>query len=147
MATPESGALLREVVRRYVQSQRQAQACGADMLSTTRCHILTELKRAGQLSQQSLASRLNLEKSWVSRVVEQMVGDGLLSKAPSPTDKRAVELTLTVDGLGRAQSLEALLNGHGEAVLARLTAAQRDDVDTALQALLQALTPPSEPQP
>ena len=147
MDSYESGALLREVVRRYVQSQRQALACGADMLSTTRCHILTELKRAGQLSQQSLAGKLNLEKSWVSRVVEQMVSDGLLGKAPSATDKRAVVLTLTPDGLARAQSLETLLDAHGESVLARLAEAQRHDVTIVLQALLQALTSSSETQP
>jgi hypothetical protein len=85
-----SGALLREVARMYTRAQRVVADCCRT--TSTQCHLLTELDRAGPLSLSELGNRVSLEKSWVSRAVDAMVERGVVKKEPNPLDARTIEI-------------------------------------------------------
>lgn len=138
MEEKRAGWLLREVARLHSQLQRSEVAMCCDT-SSTQCHILTELDRSGALTFAELVRRLNTDKGFVSRTVEAMAQDGLLTKAPNPADKRTVIVSLTPAGMGKAHEVGSTLNDQSARLLRRIPAAERDNVYRALELLVQAL--------
>lgn len=137
MARASTGALLRETARLYTRAQRVVADCCST--TSTQCHLLTELGRAGVITQAELGERLALEKSWVSRAVESLAEAGLVSREPNPADARSWLVTLTDEGVRRVEALNQTLDNHAEELLAPLSAAERAGVEKALQLLLGAL--------
>jgi DNA-binding MarR family transcriptional regulator len=78
--------------------------CGQP-LSITEAHALAELRCDGPLAQNDLARRLRLQKSTVSRLVDQLTGEGLVRRAPNPADGRSILVALTRKGADRAARL------------------------------------------
>lgn len=133
-----AGWLLREVARIQGQLQHSEIAICCDTPSTQR-HILTELDRSGPLPFAELVQRLNTDKGWVSRTVESMAQEGILDKEPSPTDRRAVIVSLTEAGTIKAKEIQQTLNGQSARLLERIPEEDREGVYRALELLHQAL--------
>lgn len=131
------GELLREVTRLYARAQRVVADCCST--SSTQCHLLVELGRAGPLPLSELGSRLMLEKSWVSRAVDGLVERGWATKEPNPLDARSWLVTLTADGDDRVRELNATLDNHAARVLDQLNERDRATVEKSLLLLLKAL--------
>lgn len=137
MSEATAGSLLREVARLYTRAQRVVADCCRT--TSTQCHLLTELGRAGPLPLSELGTRVSLEKSWVSRAVEAMAARGLVTKEPNPSDARSWLVTLTADGERTVHELNQTLDDHAQRLLARLSTRERDAVETSLLTLLKAL--------
>lgn len=139
MQTPTSpGALVRELSRLFVRSQRAQSAC-VDGASNVQCHVLTELLRVESLTQQALVERLSLDKAWISRAVDALVSDGVVAKRPHEDDKRSVKLSLTALGRIRAEKLENTLNAHAAQVFEHIAPSQHAQIQDALAVLVSAL--------
>lgn len=130
-------ALLREVARRHVRSQRDHLTCSG-VASVVECHVLTELAAAGQLTSAQLASRLDMDKGQLSRALTKMAAQRLIVRKPVPGDARATALSLSAAGRRTHAALDATLNAHASGLLSRLSPAERGRVHAALQALSQA---------
>ncbi len=141
-----AGWLLREVARLHSQLQRNEVVICCDT-SSTQCHLLTELDRSGPLPFAELVQRLNTDKGWVSRTVEAMAQDGVLTKEPKPTDKRTVIVALTPAGGAKAAEVGATLNSQSGRVLQRVPERERPNVLRALELLHQALVSESTGDP
>ena len=137
MSENAPGSLLREVTRLYVRAQRNAADCCGT--SPTQCHVITELGRSGPIPMVELGRRLCLEKSWISRAIDGLVADGLVSKEPNPDDARSWLVRLTVAGARRLKALNGQIDAHAERVMSRVPNAQRAKVQQSLTALLDAL--------
>jgi N-acetylglutamate synthase-like GNAT family acetyltransferase/DNA-binding MarR family transcriptional regulator len=135
---PVPGALVRELSRLFVRSQRVQSLC-VDGASNVQCHVLTELLRVDGLTQQALVERLSLDKAWISRAVESLVSDGVVSKAPHDTDKRSVQLSLTALGRIRAEKLEHTLNAHAAQVFEHIPLEKHAQIHDSLAILIDAL--------
>lgn len=133
-----AGWLLREVARIHGQLQRNEVAICCDTPST-QSHILSELDQSGPLTFAELVRRLNTDKGWVSRTVESMTQEGLLTKEPKPTDKRTIIVSLTEAGLAKAAEVQSTLNIQSGRVLQRIPEGERPNVARALELLYQAL--------
>ena len=138
MDTPTAGALLREVARLHAHAQREQVAC-CNGTTSTQCQILTEVGRHGPLTLAGLGRRLSLDKGWLSRAVETLVQEGLLTKEGGNTDRRTIRIALSPAGEARYQQLNETLNAHAERVMARVPLAERESVAQALVLLHQAL--------
>lgn len=138
METPSAGVLLRKVARLHAHAQREQVACCSGTTST-QCHILTEVSRHGPLTLAALGRRLSLDKGWLSRAVETLVQEGLLTKAESTADRRTLQIALSPAGEVRYQQLNETLDAHAERVMARIPPAEREQVTHALVRLYQAL--------
>lgn len=132
-----SGTLLCEVTRLYARAQRSAADCCGT--SPTQCQVITELGRTGPISMVELGRRLCLEKSWISRAIEGLVDDGLVTKAINPGDSRSWLVSLSAAGRRRFKALDEQIEGHAHRVLAHVPAAQRAVVQQSLVLLLAAL--------
>ena len=138
MDTPTAGILLREVARLHAHSQREQVAC-CNGTTSTQCLILTEVGRNGPLTLAHLGRRTSLDKGWLSRAVETLVQEGLLTKALGDADRRTIRIALSPAGQTRYQQLNETLNAHAQRVMARIPPAEREQVAHALARLYQAL--------
>ncbi|MBL8156069.1 MAG: MarR family transcriptional regulator [Anaerolineae bacterium] len=141
----ELGFLLREVTRLHAQLQRTTVDCCR--VTPTECLVLTELGRSGSQSLADLTRRLEVDKGWLSRVVEGMVSDGLVAKGENPGDRRAILVSLTDDGDGRCCQINDDLDDLSSRVMGRIPAAERAGVERALELLHAALLEESQVSP
>lgn len=133
-----TSSLIRDVGRLHVRLQQEtAECCGG--ITMTQCTILTEIGRKGSGTLIDLSNRLGLDKGWVSRAVETLVQEGLLNKVASDQDRRTVIISFSEAGERRFEELNSTLNAQSERVLDRVPAAERENVERALKALLTAL--------
>jgi DNA-binding MarR family transcriptional regulator len=80
-------------------------------LSAVEFEVLTRLARSpgNQLRMTDLAAQTSLSTSGVTRVVDRMERDGLLTRQACPTDRRSSYAVVTTAGL---QRLDETLPGH-----------------------------------
>ena len=102
---------------------------------------MVEVGRAGVLSVNQLADRLNLDKSTASRVSDKLVLDGKLLRQEDPNDRRYVVLKLTKQGMQSYTNLEQRMNAYFEQVMAGVDPAERAAMLRGLQTLAAALNP------
>jgi DNA-binding MarR family transcriptional regulator len=87
---------LSELIRVYQFRDRDGIICYD--ISVTQCYALEALIKSGPLTMNELASRLYLDKSTVSRVVNTMERKGLIRRSRDSNDGRVVSLDCTRKG-------------------------------------------------
>ena len=137
---------LRRIVRVLRESSRAAeQAVG---VSGAQLFVLRTLAQAGAssaLSLNELSARTRTHQSTVSVVVKRLVQRGLISRSPSPTDGRCLQLRLTRRGqrlLERAPlaAQDRLIRG-----IERMKPAEQKRLAGALHELVTAMQLAQEP--
>lgn len=133
----EPALLLREFIRLYLfQRRRQAHEAGL----SARARMLMLLCRHEPLTQSEYGRILGLEKSWVSRGVEQMVEEGLVSRTTSPDDRRCLLLRVTDKGRSQAGMLESCFNDQARGLLAQMSPEHRAGFVGGLEELIAILS-------
>jgi DNA-binding MarR family transcriptional regulator len=75
-----------------------AQAIAALGLTPSRTHLLWELGQRGPVPQRVLAEALKVTPRAVTGLVDALVYDGLVTREPYPTDRRATLVTFSARG-------------------------------------------------
>ena len=101
--------------------------------------ILRHLDTAGPQNVSTLAARLNLDGSTVTRQVSAMQRDGLIARAPDPADGRGTVISATPAGLQRMAAVQAARTRLYGDILADWTSDERDTLATMLGRLNEAL--------
>jgi len=114
----EPTRILRDFVRLYLYQQRRL-AHEAGMPARSRMLLL--LCRHEPLTQSEFGRILGLEKSWVSRGVEQLVEEGWVARTADQADRRCMRLSVTDQGRMQAMELEKCFNQQTEAFLAKMS--------------------------
>src|SRR5262245_23479559 len=113
-------------------------------LSLTQMRVLGIL-RDRRLRMAELAAWLGLEKSTMSGLVERAERRGLLGRAKSAGDGRAVDVYMTPEGSELAERVHAEIRAALAPLTGRLDAGQREAVTRLLERMLQA--PPADTDP
>lgn len=77
--------------------------CG---ISKTQCFLIVEIGRKPGISVKELADILHVDKSGVSRSVEELVQNDFVERQPSKKDRRFVTLNLLPKGQERFEKIE-----------------------------------------
>lgn len=93
----------------------------------------------GEVRSGELAERSHVTAPAVTRLVDELVKDGLVRREPDRRDRRAQLLSLTAHGKRELHRFEAIAAAAVAEVLATLTAAQRARIRAALGDLERAL--------
>jgi MarR family transcriptional regulator, organic hydroperoxide resistance regulator len=134
MSTSESGVELCGLVARLGQRMDSHVRRAADALGITASQAIALREMNEPITMTELAERMSCERSNASYVIDRMEEQGLVQRAPHPTDRRAKILSLTHDGQGcRKNVLDALAQ---EAPIDALS----DDEQATLTALLRKAT-------
>lgn len=104
--------------------------CG---ISDTQCFILVEIGRKPDISVKELAGILRLDKSGISRMVEELVQKEFVERKPSKEDRRYVVLNLTVKGSERFNQIENNMNIKFKSILDRIPEEKRNQAIEALE--------------
>ncbi|WP_028064068.1 MarR family winged helix-turn-helix transcriptional regulator [Solirubrobacter soli] len=119
-----SGALLDLLSRRM----RAAGETGLTTVGLRPRHLLTMtvLRDRGESSQADLAGTLQLDRTNLVGLLNELEADGLIERRRSPQDRRRHTVVLTDLGRERLARAEFVLAAAEDIVLANLTAKQRD---------------------
>ncbi|MEO3769510.1 MarR family transcriptional regulator [Micromonospora sp. B9E7] len=101
--------------------------------------ILRHLDNAGPQNVSALAAQLNLDGSTVTRQVSALQRDGLIVRAPDPTDGRGTVISPTAAGLQRMAAVQTARTRLYGDMLADWSDEDRATLATLLGRLNQAL--------
>ncbi|MGH8929215.1 MAG: MarR family winged helix-turn-helix transcriptional regulator [Egibacteraceae bacterium] len=119
----------------------EADLASKGLVALTTYDVLLELNAAPdrRLRMQDLAARVVLSRTRVSRLVDELVTAGLVTREPDPTDGRAMLAALTRAGrTALRKAAPAYLKGIERHFTAHLTDEERRVVTQALQRVAEA---------
>lgn len=124
-------------VRAFGLHQPDHTPCGKP-IPVSEAHAVAELHRDGPMTQTDLAARLRLEKSTISRLVNQLIGRSWVRRTRRDGDGRLVWLELTPQGRTAADELARARATRFAALLGNIPTEQRAAVIDALTLLVDA---------
>jgi len=117
----------------------EASCCGVTL---AQCHIIVELGRSEKMSVNELAETLRLDKSTISRSVDNLVNTGLVQSEADPEDRRYVVLKLNEQGVLVFDDLEDRMERYFTEIVNYLPSEKREQVLESLTLLADALKSP-----
>ncbi|MFT8246041.1 MarR family winged helix-turn-helix transcriptional regulator [Roseomonas sp. BN140053] len=108
-------------------------------INNTELRVLVMLDGSDALPVGELSRRMRIDKAWVSRSVDALVGRGLLRKRPHPTDSRVGLVSLTPEGLRLVAQLAPVAVARHESMVAGLDMAEVERVVSELERRVEAL--------
>ncbi len=82
--------------------------------------VLAHLSRSGRVSVREVYSRVDMDKSKVSRAASRLESAGFVTKRTNPSDRRLVELELTADGRSLIAKIAPIARRYESAVMKKL---------------------------
>lgn len=132
---------LRESIRVLVRSldileKNEASTSG---ITLTQCHAIVEIGRAEQITLNDLSNLLGLDKSTMSRTVNKLVEDGLVSRESNSEDRRFLSIKLTDKGRKIYEDIEKNMESYYEKILEWVPEDKRKQVLESLEILNNAV--------
>ena len=94
--------------------------------------ILRLLRMAAGLSQQELASKLQIHPSRLVAILDNLEKRGFVERRANPDDRRLYSLYLTKDGEEVLQKIGKVAREHQDALLSALSTEERDELANLL---------------
>ncbi|MGE5654483.1 MAG: MarR family winged helix-turn-helix transcriptional regulator [Bacillota bacterium] len=132
----EVGSLVQRLVRTFQIFERdQIKVFG---FTSSQCYSLLELLRTGGLAMSELSAKMNVDTTTMTRVIDNLVRDGLVVRQRDEGDRRYVVIALTDEGKEVAAKLESSIKDYYRAIIANLPAGEVDTVLNSVKLLLTA---------
>jgi DNA-binding MarR family transcriptional regulator len=117
------GAMLARAARRIIEAERPLlEAHGVSMWAYA---ALTLLARGSAPTQLALAEAMGYDKSRLIKILDGLEAEGLITRSPDPTDRRARVVELTAQGRAKLAAAQADIRRMEDEVLAELSADER----------------------
>jgi DNA-binding MarR family transcriptional regulator len=133
MDREDLGALFARITRRLIDAERPLLA--ARGLSMWGYIALSHLADRPADTQLALAQAIGYDKTRLIALLDDLERDGLITREPDPTDRRAHMVRLTAAGESRHAAARADIRAMEEALLAQLSAADRRSLLSTLPRL------------
>ena len=130
------GDAVGDLIRAYQFRDRNEICCHG--VSVSQCYALDALYRKGPLAMGQLADYLYLDVSTVTRVVDQLEGEGYSERVPDPADRRVVRVEITRGGRAIVRKIRRGLVDDYRRVIEAIPAGSREAVIGAVEQLLGA---------
>ena len=110
-------------------------------VTLAQCHTLLEMEQSGPTTTTgALSEALSLDKSTLSRTIDQLVKSGHISRKIDPKDRRYTILKLTKKGRAECDSINATANRQYGEIFSTIPEADQGEIAKSLSQFLQALT-------
>ena len=106
-------------------------------IETRHLGVLTALASGGELNQKQLVERLDLDKSAVVLILDDLERLALAQRRPDPRDRRAHAVRITEEGRERLASAQEIAVRLGRKVFSGLTRSDREQLDRALSRIVR----------
>ncbi|KOO42730.1 MarR family winged helix-turn-helix transcriptional regulator [Priestia koreensis] len=132
---------VRELLQQLVRDFGLLQKGGSDCCGITviQSHIVYELDKTPNISLQTLASKLMMDTGMLSKQVNKLVEENLLSRVPDPNDRRYVLLSLTDSGKAKADEISGQMLKYMDNIMNYIEAEKQKQVVESLDLLLSAM--------
>jgi len=132
---------LRELVRVLIKNlgileKSDAICCG---VTITQCHAIAEIGLKGKVSLVDLAERLGVDKSTMSRTVNNLVEADLADRHLDAENRRYVIIQLTPKGRGVYQRIEESMSHYFRSIVGSIPAEKREQVLESMALLIDAV--------
>lgn len=136
----QGSGTLRELIRVLVRNlgileKSDASCCG---VTITQCHAIVEIGRKGKISLIDLADLLDVDKSSMSRTVNNLVETGLVMRDLDTENRRFVVIQLTDAGKNVFQSIENSMDNYYKDIFSSIPEEKRVQVLESLALLTNA---------
>ena len=129
--------LLRILVRKLgILEKSDASCCG---VTISQCHALVEIGRAGKISLIDLAELLGLDKSTISRTINNLVDAEIVKRETDPENRRYISIQLTDKGTEVFKSIEDNMFAYYSSIFRSIPEDKRNQVLESLQILVQSV--------
>ncbi len=132
---------LREMIRILVRhlgilEKSDLNCCGVTL---AQCHAIVEIGRKRKINLNDLADLLGVDKSTMSRTINNLVENGLAVRELDDGDRRFVVIQLTEEGLRFFERTEAGMETYYQRVLARIPEGKQGQVLESMTLLIDAI--------
>lgn len=133
---------LRELIRILVRNlgileKGDANCCG---VTISQCHAIVEIGRAKEISLNELAQILTLDKSTMSRTINNLVEDSLVVRELHSEDRRYITIKLTDEGIKIFKNIEGGMNEYYKNIFKYISEDKREQVLESLKLLIEAVS-------
>jgi DNA-binding MarR family transcriptional regulator len=101
--------------------------------------VVVALREDGALLQKDLATRAHVEQPTMAALLARMERDGLIERAPHPSDKRATEISLSAKAKARLPSAKQRLGEVAEQATSGFTERERKTLIALLRRMVTNL--------
>ncbi len=108
--------------------------------SVTETRILFELKENGRLSAARLIEMLQLDKSYISRILRGFEQNGIIARETDARDKRSMTIRLTPRGVSETDRLIEITNREIGKLIEPLDAADRGALCASMRNIIELLS-------
>lgn len=131
----EVGDMVKKLVRVFQLFERdQIRIYG---VTTSQCYCLLELLKTEKLTMFEMSQKMNLNTSTMTRIVDNLVRDGLIKRDRDERDRRIVVLLLTEKGRETAVQVNESIHRYYKKILENLP---EGDLNTVLKSVSKLLT-------
>ncbi|MCP4154672.1 MAG: MarR family transcriptional regulator [bacterium] len=128
---------LRKLERQLdAQLKEDVQCCG---VSLVQCHTILELGKQEQINLTALSTSLQLDKSTVSRGIDTLMKQELVSRETDPNNRRSVLLSLTPKGKKTCDSINQFCDNYYKNVFRHIPGEKQEQVMESLALFAEAL--------
>lgn len=132
---------LRELIRVLVRNlgileKEDTSCCG---VTISQCHAIVEIGRAEEISLNELAKILTVDKSTMSRTINNLVKSGLVIRELHPEDRRYVTIKLTDEGMKAFKNVECGMQEYYKNIFRAIPEEKREQVLESLKLLTEAV--------
>ncbi|WP_207645800.1 MarR family winged helix-turn-helix transcriptional regulator [Geosporobacter ferrireducens] len=132
----EVGDMIQRLVRVFQLIERdQIKIFG---VTSTQCYCLLELLKVERLTMNEISHKMNLDTSTMTRVIDKLVRDQMISRERQEEDRRIVVLELTEKGKDVALQLNQSIRKYYKNIIQNLPEGQVENVLNAVFLLLNA---------
>jgi DNA-binding MarR family transcriptional regulator len=131
---------LRELIRVLIRNlgvleKGDASCCG---VTITQCHAIAEIGRKEKISLIDLADLLCVDKSTMSRTIDNLVEAELALRDLDQENRRYVTIQLTEDGQNVFRNIEDSMAAYFSSILEEIPEEKREQVFESLRLLTEA---------
>lgn len=129
--------LLRILVRNLGILEKSDTSCSG--VTIAQCHAIVEIGRAQNISLIELADLLGLEKSTMSRTINNLVEAGIVKRDIDSENRRYISIQLTEKGTEIYKSIEDSMYGYYSTIYKSIPEDKRMQVLESLEILVRAI--------
>lgn len=132
---------LRELIRILVRNlgileKNDASCCGT---SITQCHAIVEIGRAKEISLNELSDLLAVDKSTMSRTINNLTEANLAVREMHLEDRRYIKIKLTDSGEEIFKNIEDSMEKYYKSIFSSIPEEKREQVLESLKLLTEAV--------
>lgn len=109
-------------------------------INKTQGQVLMAILRSTENNMTDLSQQIGLAKSSLTRTIDSLINEGLVSRSYGIRDRRTIRCTLTEKGLNIANKLDQIMRKHIEDTLANLSENEKTELYDKLSGSVNLLT-------